>query len=119
MIDIEWPQGWIANPENLAATSFSVHIECDHYCIYQSGGNEKLWYVIQYWIGEPEESNTDITGQCPTLERAIENLRNFLAGVPVPSGDEITVMIAGEEPINAPVFHNSKGELFVHVPEKS
>lgn len=118
--EIVWPEGWTAQQENLAGTSFSIHIGLDHYNVSQSGGNESLWYVTQYWIGEPEEVSKDITGQCATLQEAIDNLRQYLAGEFVPSGDVITVLLEGmvtDEDL--PVHHNYKGDLRVYVSIRS
>jgi hypothetical protein len=118
--EITWPEGWVWETEpNSASKRYSIHIECSDYGIYQSGGNEELWYVIQYWIGEPEEHDTDITGQCATLQDAIDGLRRYLAGEIVPDGDEIIVVIEGEEPFDAPTSHNIAGQRFVHVPKRS
>lgn len=118
--EIIWPESWTWETEpNSSTKRYSIHIEHMDFSIYQSGGNEDLWYVIQYWIGTPEEHDTDITGQCATLQEAIDGLRRYLAGETVPSGDVITVLIPGEEPLDLPVFHNDSRELFVHVPEKS
>lgn len=115
--NIAWPVGWSVNQENLAGTHYSVHIDNDHYGIYRSGGNEQLWYVVQYWIGEPEASNTDITGQCTTLAEAVESLAQFLRGDFVASGDEIIVRVGEKSTGYMPIFHNSSGEKYVAIPE--
>jgi len=116
MTDIEWPEGWDVSREKSSGTRFSVHIEHMDFSIYRSGGNEELWYVIQYWIGSPEEHDTDITGQCATLAEAVDGLRRWLAGEFVPSGDVITVLLEGivtDEDL--PIHHDSAGNKRVYV----
>lgn len=118
--EITWPESWVWETEpNSASKRYSIHVEHMDFSIYRSGGNEELWYVIQYWIGTPEDQDCDITGQCATLQDAIDGLRRYLAGEQVPSGDVITVMIPGEEPLGLPIFHNDSHEQFVYIPEKS
>lgn len=111
---IVWPENWEVNGSHRRADLFWVGVNLDSYRIFQSSGNEHLWYVERY---SPDAK--DITGQCVTLEHAIDNLRRYLAGERVPDGDEITVLISGEDPINASVLHDIHGQRFVHVPEKS
>lgn len=114
---VTWPKGWVVSREKNASNNlFSVRVDLNNYGIYQSGGNEKLWYVVQYWLGSPEEHDTDITGQCTTLEGAIERLRAFLAGEFVPSGGVITVLLEGlvtDEDL--PVYHDHNGNQRVYI----
>jgi hypothetical protein len=118
--EITWPESWVWETEpNSGSKRYSIHVEHMDFSIYRSGGNEELWYVIQYWIGTPEEHDTDIIGQCATLADAVDGLRRYLAGEIVPDGDVITVVIEGEEPFDAPTSHDFNGQRFVYLPEKS
>jgi hypothetical protein len=109
-----WPEAWEVYGSHRRDDLFWVGVDLDSYRVFQSGGNEHLWYVERY---SPDPK--DITGQCVTLEHAIDNLRRYLAGEPVPDGDEITVLFPDAEPVSAPVLHNVQGERFVHLPERS
>lgn len=111
---ITWPEEWGVHASRARSDLYWVGTDLEGFRLFRSGGNESLWYVEQY-----DPVNKDITGQCATLEHAIDNLRRYMAGERVPDGDEITVLIPGEAPFTAPVLHNSKGERFVHIPEKS
>jgi hypothetical protein len=115
---VTWPEGWVVSREKNASNNlFSVRVDLNNYGIYQSGGNEKLWYVVQYWLGSPEEHDTDITGQCTTLEGAVECLKTWLAGGYVPDGDEIVVRVGEKSTGYMPIFHNRRGEKYVAISE--
>lgn len=110
--EIEWPPGWRVTVR--PAGGVRIRVDVSEFHVWQSGEDERKWYVDQVWI---EDADTSIVGPSATRDEAVEHLKNWLRDDYVPSGDEVVVRIGEKSTDYLPIFHNRDGEQYVQVPE--